>query len=52
LSLASAKISPDSWQEDNCPNLGAKPKDDEPNQGNGTEHGHVFAVVHFGPLSK
>ena len=47
LSLASAEVGPDSRQEDNGPDLRAKPKDDEANQGNGPEHGHMFAVVHF-----
>jgi hypothetical protein len=46
LSLASAEVSPDGWQEDNCPDLRREPEDDEPNQGNGPEYGHVFAVVH------
>jgi hypothetical protein len=51
LSLASAEVSPDGWQEDDGTNLRTKPKDDETDQGDSPEHGHVFAVVHFWPFN-
>jgi hypothetical protein len=45
--LASAEVSTDSWQEDNCTDLRREPEDDESDQGNSPEDGHMFAVVHI-----